>query len=97
KLQKVQDCGRDSKRPYHGMVDGFYRVFKEEGGYHKRISRTTRTQDGQIINTTVQDRSWYSAWGVRGLYTGLGTQLVGNLGLFAVGAVTNMQEEANDW
>ncbi|KAG0201724.1 hypothetical protein BGX31_003766 [Mortierella sp. GBA43] len=93
-LQKVQDSGGDSE----SMVDGVYRVIKEEDGCHKRVSCTTRTLDDQIINMTVQDRPWYPAWGVCGLYTALGTQFAGNLGVFAVGAVTNIQEEgANEW
>ncbi|KAG0307453.1 hypothetical protein BGZ98_000243 [Dissophora globulifera] len=89
------------RRHYVGMVDCVYRIIKEEGGHHKRESRTTTVKDadGRVrqVTTTVTQRPWYSAWGVRGLYTGLGMHLTTNLALFAVGAVTNLQDEGDDW
>ncbi|KAG0199293.1 hypothetical protein BGX28_007422 [Mortierella sp. GBA30] len=85
------------KGRYVGMVDCVYRIIKEEGGHHKRVSRTVRNPDGSTTTTTVQQRPWYSAWGVRGLYTGLGMHLTTNVCLFAVGAVTNLQDEGDDW
>ncbi|KAF9935472.1 hypothetical protein BGZ67_003422 [Mortierella alpina] len=85
------------KRAYVGMVDCVYRIIKEEGGHHKRVSRTVKNPDGTVTTTTIQQRPWYSAWGVRGLYTGLGMHLTTNVCLFAVGAVTNLQDEGDDW
>lgn len=77
------------KRPYVGMVDCVYRIIKEEGGHHKRVS--------SLSSGSSTSRPWYSAWGVRGLYTGLGMHLTSNAALFAVGAVTNLQDEGDDW
>ncbi|KAI8603658.1 mitochondrial carrier domain-containing protein [Dissophora ornata] len=100
-VKKYHTAVETRKRPYVGMVDCIYRIIKEEGGHHKRVSRTTvvKSADGktQQVITTVVQRPWYSAWGVRGLYTGLGMHLTTNIGLFAVGAVTNLQDEGDDW
>ncbi|KAG0230273.1 hypothetical protein BGW42_001071 [Actinomortierella wolfii] len=79
------------KRPYVGVVDCVYRIIKEEGGHHKRVALSKTGE-----KTTIQ-RPWYSAWGVRGLYTGLGMHLTSNIAMFAVGAVTNLQDEGDDW
>ncbi|KAF9360305.1 hypothetical protein BGX26_009884 [Mortierella sp. AD094] len=99
--KKYQTVVETRKRPYYGMVDCVYRIIKEEGGHHKRVSRTkvVKSADGktQQITTTVVQRPWYSAWGVRGLYTGLGMHLTTNFALFAVGTVTNLQDEGDDW
>ncbi|KAF9202606.1 hypothetical protein BGZ59_002078, partial [Podila verticillata] len=95
--KKYRTVVETRKRPYYGMVDCVYRIIKEEGGHHKRTSRTTKGPDGSIITTSVAQRPWYSAWGVRGLYTGLGMHLTSNSALFAVGAVTNLQDEGDDW
>lgn len=95
--KKYRTVVETRKRPYYGMVDCVYRIIKEEGGHHKRTSRTTKGPDGSIITTSVAQRPWYSAWGVRGLYTGLGMHLTSNMALFAVGAVTNLQDEGDDW
>ncbi|KAF9173281.1 hypothetical protein BGX21_003593 [Mortierella sp. AD011] len=99
--KKYQTVVETRKRPYYGMVDCVYRIIKEEGGHHKRVSQTkvVKSADGktQQITTTVVQRPWYSAWGVRGLYTGLGMHLTTNMALFAVGAVTNLQDEGDDW
>ncbi|KAF9582593.1 hypothetical protein BGW38_010999 [Lunasporangiospora selenospora] len=88
------------RRPYYGMIDCVYRIIREEGGHHKRVSyRVNGSVDGQKhgVTTFVPQRPWYSAWGVRGLYTGLGMHLTTNFALFAVGAVTNLQDESDDW
>ncbi|KAG0212470.1 hypothetical protein BGX33_003615 [Mortierella sp. NVP41] len=85
--KKYRTVVETRKRPYYGMVDCVYRIIKEEGGHHKRVSSTAGA---------VQQRPWYSAWGVRGLYTGLGMHLTSNVTLFAVGAVTNLQDEGDD-
>ncbi|KAG0032252.1 hypothetical protein BGZ81_011344 [Podila clonocystis] len=95
--KKYRTVVETRKRPYYGMVDCVYRIIKEEGGHHKRTSRTIKGPDGSIITTSVAQRPWYSAWGVRGLYTGLGMHLASNSALFAVGAVTNLQDEGDDW
>ncbi|KAG0342632.1 hypothetical protein BG004_005642 [Podila humilis] len=95
--KKYRTVVETRKRPYYGIVDCVYRIIKEEGGHHKRTSRTTKSPDGSIITSSVPQRPWYSAWGVRGLYTGLGMHLAVNSGLFAVGAVTNLQDEGDDW
>ncbi|KAG0362188.1 mitochondrial carrier domain-containing protein [Gamsiella multidivaricata] len=95
--KKLRTVVETRKRPYYGMVDCVYRIVKEEGGHHKRISRTVKNADGQVVTTTVTHRPWYSAWGVRGLYTGLGMHLTTNVALFAIGAVTNLQDEGDDW
>ncbi|KAG0379579.1 hypothetical protein BGX24_012614 [Mortierella sp. AD032] len=86
--KKYRTVVETRKRPYYGMVDCVYRIIKEEGGHHKRVS----SSDGGLIQ-----RPWYSAWGVRGLYTGLGMHLTSNVTLFAIGAVTNLQDEGDDW
>ncbi|KAI8345186.1 hypothetical protein B0O80DRAFT_297012 [Mortierella sp. GBAus27b] len=41
--KKCKTVMETRKHPYHGKVDGVYRVIKEEGGCHKRVSCTTRT------------------------------------------------------
>ncbi|KAF9343133.1 hypothetical protein BGX34_007163, partial [Mortierella sp. NVP85] len=94
--KKYRTVVETRKKPYQGMVDCVYRIIKEEGGHHRRVSQTTRNSDGQVVTTPVPQRPWYSAWGVRGLYTGLGIQLVGNVGLFVVGAVNKFQDEGGD-
>lgn len=87
--KKYRTVVETRKRPYYGMVDCVYRIIKEEGGHHKRVSSDNKGG--------VTQRPWYSAWGVRGLYTGLGMHLTSNVTLFAVGAVTNLQDEGDDW
>ncbi|KAF9916207.1 hypothetical protein BX616_004343 [Lobosporangium transversale] len=99
--KKYRTVVETRKRQYYGMVDCIYRIIKEEGSHHKRVS-TTKVVKGpngeqRLSTTAVQPRPWYSAWGVRGLYTGLGMHLTTNIGLFAVGAVTNLQDEGDDW
>ncbi|GJJ75154.1 mitochondrial fusion and transport protein UGO1 [Entomortierella parvispora] len=89
--KKYRTVVETRKRPYVGMVDCVYRIIKEEGGHHKRVSKAS---SGSSSSTS---RPWYSAWGVRGLYTGLGMHLTSNAALFAVGAVTNLQDEGDDW
>ncbi|KAF9921453.1 hypothetical protein FBU30_008496 [Linnemannia zychae] len=86
--KKYKTVVETRKRPYYGMVDCIYRIIKEEGGHHKRVSSS---------NNGATQRPWYSAWGVRGLYTGLGMHLTSNATLFAVGAITNLQDEGDDW
>lgn len=81
------------KRPYAGVIDCVYKIIQEEGGQHKRLS-SKKSDDGEV---TFVDRPWYSSWGVRGLYTGLGMHLTSNLAMFAVGAVTNLQDDGDDW
>ncbi|KAG0042202.1 hypothetical protein BGZ83_000780 [Gryganskiella cystojenkinii] len=93
KSKKYRTVVETRKRPYVGMVDCVYRIIKEEGGHHKRIS----SPSGGAMSSTPSSRPWYSAWGVRGLYTGLGMHLTSNAALFAVGAVTNLQDEGDDW
>ncbi|KAK3840301.1 MAG: mitochondrial carrier domain-containing protein [Linnemannia elongata] len=88
--KKYRTVVETRKRPYYGMVDCVYRIIKEEGGHHKRVS-SSGDKGG------ITQRPWYSAWGVRGLYTGLGMHLTSNVTLFAVGAVTNLQDEGDDW
>ena len=88
--KKYKTVVETRKRPYYGMVDCVYRIIKEEGGHHKRVS-SSGSKNG------ITQRPWYSAWGVRGLYTGLGMHLTSNVTLFAVGAVTNLQDEGDDW
>ncbi|KAF9418565.1 hypothetical protein BGZ94_009662 [Podila epigama] len=95
--KKYRTAVETRKKPYYGMVDCVYRIIKEEGGHHKRTSRKTKGPDGTIITTPIAPRPWYAAWGVRGLYTGLGLHLAMNSMLFAVGAVTNLQDEGDDW
>ncbi|KAF8979130.1 hypothetical protein BGZ46_005775 [Entomortierella lignicola] len=99
--KKYKTVVETRKRPYYGMVDCVYRIIKEEGGHHKRAPTTkvVKSADGktQQITTVVTQRPWYAAWGVRGLYTGLGMHLTTNVALFAVGAVTNLQDEGDDW
>ncbi|KAF9436434.1 hypothetical protein BGZ76_003996 [Entomortierella beljakovae] len=99
--KRYQTVVETRKRPYYGMVDCVYRIIKEEGGHHKRVPQTkvVKSADGktQHITTIVTQRPWYAAWGVRGLYTGLGMHLTTNFALFAVGAVTNLQDEGDDW
>jgi fusion and transport protein UGO1 len=86
------------KRPYAGMVDCAYRIIQEEGGPHKRRTKSSEDdQDGKNSKGKFVPRPWYAAWGVRGLYTGLGMHLASNLALFAVGAVTNLQDDGDDW
>ncbi|KAF9920271.1 hypothetical protein FBU30_009923 [Linnemannia zychae] len=81
------------KRPYAGVVDCVYKIIQEEGGQHKRLL-SKKSEHGE---TTFVDRPWYSSWGVRGLYTGLGMHLTSNLAVFAVGAVTNLRDDGDDW
>ncbi|KAK3834808.1 MAG: mitochondrial carrier domain-containing protein [Linnemannia elongata] len=81
------------KRPYAGVIDCVYKIIQEEGGQHKRLS-SKKSDDGEV---RFVDRPWYSSWGVRGLYTGLGMHLTSNLAMFAVGAVTNLQDDGDDW
>lgn len=86
------------KRPYVGMVDCVYRIIQEEGGPHRRISRSKKSDDDEGSDSRkLAPRSWYAALGVRGLYTGLGMHLASNLALFAVGAVTNLKDDGDDW
>ncbi|KAK3844447.1 MAG: mitochondrial carrier domain-containing protein [Linnemannia gamsii] len=81
------------KRPYAGVIDCVYKIIQEEGGQHKRLS-SKKSDDGEV---TFVDRPWYSSWGVRGLYTGLGMHLTSNLAMFVVGAVTNLKDDGDDW
>ncbi|KAF9374039.1 hypothetical protein CPB97_000164 [Podila verticillata] len=75
------------KRPYVGMIDAIYRIIHEEGGQNKRLSKKTNESGS----------AWYSNWKVRGLYTGLGMHLTTNTAMFVIGAVTNLQDESDDW
>ncbi|KAF9319181.1 hypothetical protein BG003_009758 [Podila horticola] len=77
------------KRPYVGMIDAIYRIIHEEGGQNKRLSKKTKKSGGS--------EPWFSSWAVRGLYTGLGMHLTTNVAMFVVGAVTNLQDEGDDW
>ena len=88
--KKYRTVVETRRRPYVGMVDCVYRIIKEEGGLHKRVSTASS-------GSPSTSRPWYLAWGVRGLYTGLGMHLTSNAALFAVGAVTNLQDEGDDW
>ena len=84
------------KRPYAGMVDCAYRIIQEEGGQRRRIRKSKGSDDKEDERKAVQ-RPWFTAWRARGLYTGLGMHLASNFALFAVGAVTNLKDDGDDW
>ncbi|KAG0249372.1 hypothetical protein BG011_009373 [Mortierella polycephala] len=88
------------KRPYAGMVDCAYKIIQEEGagaGQKRRISRRRRHEDEDGEDQKYVHRPWYAAWRVRGLYTGLGMHLTSNFAMFAVGAVSSLQDDSDDW
>ncbi|KAG0205139.1 hypothetical protein BGX28_003180 [Mortierella sp. GBA30] len=93
------------KRPYAGVVDCVKKIVKEEGGAEQKgLDRRRRARRRGMSGTDSEDerqqyqkRPWYAALGVRGLYTGLGMHLTSNLAMFAVGAVTNLQDDSDDW
>ncbi|KAI8596488.1 mitochondrial carrier domain-containing protein, partial [Dissophora ornata] len=82
------------KRPYAGVIDCVYRIIQEEGGQRRRRLKKHTSEDGE---TKEIKTPWYGTWSVRGLYTGLGTHLTSSLAMFAVGAVTNLQDDSDDW
>ncbi|KAG9323924.1 hypothetical protein KVV02_004341 [Mortierella alpina] len=89
-------------RPYAGVVDCVKKIIQEEGGVgHKgRSSRRRRrsSTDSDREGSKQQKKTpWYAALGCRGLYTGLGMHLTSNLAIFAVGAVTNLKDDSDDW
>ncbi|KAF9991158.1 hypothetical protein BGZ75_004643 [Mortierella antarctica] len=89
-------------RPYAGVIDCVKKIIQEEGGVgHKgRSSRRRRrsSTDSDREGSKQQKKTpWYAALGCRGLYTGLGMHLTSNLAIFAVGAVTNLKDDSDDW
>ncbi|KAG0365174.1 mitochondrial carrier domain-containing protein [Gamsiella multidivaricata] len=82
------------KRPYAGIMDCVYRIIQEEGGQRRGRSKKQVDEDGGEKDVKTP---WYGTWAIRGLYTGLGMHLTSNLAIFAVGAVTNLQDDSDDW
>ncbi|KAG0300959.1 hypothetical protein BGZ98_008734 [Dissophora globulifera] len=82
------------KRPYAGVIDCVYRIIQEEGGQRRRRSRK---RTGDVDESAEIKSPWYGTWGVCGLYTGLGMYLTTNLAMFAVGAVTTLKDDSDDW
>jgi len=85
------------KRPYAGMMDCVRKIIQEEGGAPAR--RRTRKRDGEDEDGEPKEpkKPWYGYWRVRRLYTGLGIHLTTNFALFAVSAVTKLQDDGDDW
>ncbi|KAF9109443.1 hypothetical protein BGX27_007602 [Mortierella sp. AM989] len=81
------------KRPYAGVIDCVYRIIREEGGpRRKRRSKKQAEEDEDEAKIP-----WYGAWGIRGLYTGLGLHLSGSLITFAIGSVAGLEVDSDDW
>ncbi|KAF9985227.1 hypothetical protein BGZ65_011396 [Modicella reniformis] len=87
------------KRPYAGVMDCAKKIVQEEGGQHRR-RHSQRKKPGADDNDNKSNEPkapWYGIWTVRRLYTGLGVHLTSNLVLFAISAVTKLQDDSDDW
>ncbi|KAF8980113.1 hypothetical protein BGZ46_004606 [Entomortierella lignicola] len=83
------------KRPYAGVIDCVYSIIREEGGARrKRRSKKLAHDDDEDNEPKIP---WYGAWGVRGLYTGLGLNLSGSLITFAIGSIAGLEVDSDDW
>ncbi|KAG0234725.1 hypothetical protein BGX31_004464 [Mortierella sp. GBA43] len=86
------------KRPYAGIVDCVRKIVQEEGGKPRRRRSSKRKHGVYDDSEPSEPRTpWYGNWAVRRLYTGLGIHLTTNIGLFAVSAVTKLQDDSDDW
>ncbi|KAG0004120.1 hypothetical protein BGZ79_010245 [Entomortierella chlamydospora] len=82
------------KRPYAGFVDCVYRIIREEGGPRRKRRSKKHGEDEDNVEPTIP---WYGAWGVRGLYTGLGLHLSGSLVTFAIASIAGLDVDTDDW
>ncbi|KAJ3291971.1 hypothetical protein HK104_005673 [Borealophlyctis nickersoniae] len=72
--------------PYTGMADCAWRIVTEEGG--------TRRQRGR--KGSRKPKSWWSSWGLRGLYKGFKVRLVAQATLMILNAVLDGLEISED-
>ncbi|KAF9358628.1 hypothetical protein BGX34_008860 [Mortierella sp. NVP85] len=85
------------KRPYAGMIDCVKKIIQEEGGAPSRRRTRKRNDEDEEGEPKEPKKPWYGYWRVRRLYTGLGIHLTTNFALFAVSAVTKLQDDSDDW